>query len=244
MAFWWIILLIIATIITFLGLYMKAQFYPSKTDKIPVQSDSVEIMVIKEGNVNCYVIKNSTYTIFIDSGLGKQTPRELQKLGIKPEDVTHVFLTHSDYDHVGGLKYFGQAQIYFGSLEKPLLTGDQKRFLGIFKNEPLNRDYKLLEDHDKLTIGDISIESLHTPGHTLGHTCYVVNQRYVFTGDLLRIKKDAIHPFFPFINMSTQQCRESITKLVEIIRNYPMELICTGHTGYSNNVQTLIQSWL
>lgn len=244
MTYWWIILIIIAGLITAIGIYFKMQFYPSVTQKIPVQTEDLELMVIKEGNVNCYIVKSNNHTIFIDSGLGKQTPRELQKLGIRPEEVTHVFLSHSDVDHVGGLKYFDQAQIYLGKMEESLLSGNTKRFLGFVKNDNLNREYTLLDDRDTLTFDTITIEAVHTPGHTIGHTSYIINQNYVFTGDLLRIKNDALRPFFSFINMDTKQSRESITKLVEVIRNYPMELICTGHTGYSKNVQALIQSWI
>ena len=36
----------------------------------------------------------------------------LAECGVSPEDVTHVILTHAHFDHVGGLKFFPNAQIY------------------------------------------------------------------------------------------------------------------------------------
>ncbi len=244
MRYWWIILVIVAALFLGFSLYFRLQFYPAQTSVIPVQSKNIELQVIKEKTVNGYVIKHEEKIIFIDTGYGVKLPREMQKLSIRPEQVTHIFLTHSDYDHVGGLKFFDKAEIYLGKPEELLLTGENKRFFKILTNDPLKRDYNLMDDGEIIKIGDIQIKAIHTPGHTTGHTCFLLNKQYVFTGDLLRIKKNRIKPFFPFINMNTKMVRESITKLVDQMRVLPLELICTGHTGYSNNVQNLLQSWL
>jgi glyoxylase-like metal-dependent hydrolase (beta-lactamase superfamily II)/rhodanese-related sulfurtransferase len=48
-------------------------------------------------------------------------------------------------------------------------------------------DYEMLDDGQKLSLGELTIEVIHTPGHTLGQVNFLVTepsgQAYVFTGD-------------------------------------------------------------
>jgi glyoxylase-like metal-dependent hydrolase (beta-lactamase superfamily II) len=48
-------------------------------------------------------------------------------------------------------------------------------------------DYEMLADGQKLTLGELTIEVIHTPGHTLGQVNYLVTepagQAYLFSGD-------------------------------------------------------------
>ncbi|HZU11557.1 MAG TPA: MBL fold metallo-hydrolase [Chloroflexota bacterium] len=75
------------------------------------------------GDVNVLVVQTGDATILIDTGLGEpgsrrdeyweeewpgsvRTPgvvRGLAELGISPEDITHILITHSHFDHVFGL---------------------------------------------------------------------------------------------------------------------------------------------
>lgn len=36
----------------------------------------------------------------------------LSECGVRPEDVTHAFITHAHFDHIGGLKFFPNATIF------------------------------------------------------------------------------------------------------------------------------------
>ncbi len=63
-----------------------------------------------------FFIKKGGAVIAIDAGFGKDViVRELGRAGIDPRTVTHVFLTHSDFDHAGGLAVFEKAEIYLPS---------------------------------------------------------------------------------------------------------------------------------
>lgn len=49
---------------------------------------------------------------------------------------------------------------------------------------------KILKDQEELVLGDIKIRALHTPGHTLESTCYLLIDKddkpvSIFTGDTL-----------------------------------------------------------
>jgi len=56
-------------------------------------------------------------------------------------------------------------------------------FMG--ENVKLKEADRLLEDGDKIQIGSITIEVMHTPGHTLGGICLKLDEKNIITGDTL-----------------------------------------------------------
>ena len=97
----------------------------------------------------------------------------LEKAEAEGIAVTHVLLTHHHHDHVAELAAvtarFPDAQVLIHPEERELVdgaTGD-------------------LKPGDSLTIGGLTVEALHTPGHTGGMISLVVDGSDVFTGDTL-----------------------------------------------------------
>jgi len=45
-----------------------------------------------------------------------------------------------------------------------------------------------LDDKQEITFGKSKLRVIHTPGHTPGSLCYVVDEKYVFTGDILFVE--------------------------------------------------------
>jgi hydroxyacylglutathione hydrolase len=103
--------------------------------------------------------------------------------------ITKAFVTHFHPDHIGG-NLFGlniqgipellsrlDLKIYTHKEEAPYL----KRIVGISDS-----DMETVEGGDKTSIGEVSIEFLHTPGHTPGSQCFLVENQLV-SGDTLFI---------------------------------------------------------
>jgi len=66
---------------------------------------------------------------------------------------------------------------------------------------------------------------------------YLVNDKYLFTGDILSLKEGKIAPIPSFFNMDTPQAIASM----EIIRHIPTaQYIFTAHWGYTNDYKTAI----
>jgi Zn-dependent hydrolases, including glyoxylases len=179
--------------------------------------------------VNFYIYTDGKDTICFDSGLnGLFGKMGLSKLSIDPATISKLFLTHSDYDHAGGLGLFNNAVIYLSSDEEQMINGTTPRLLFRY-NSKIRKDYKLLNNNDVVTVGSINVRAIATPGHTPGSMSYLVNDSVLFAGDTLLVRGGKVILFNSFQNMDTKTQKESIKKLMEI---KGISLICTGHSGY------------
>lgn len=90
--------------------------------------------------------------------------------------IKHVFDTHLHADHISGGRSIAEA------------TG-ATYYLPSKDAEEVVFDYKPLEDGLMVQIGASNIEvgALYSPGHTIGSTSFVVDDKYLLTGDILFI---------------------------------------------------------
>lgn len=99
--------------------------------------------------------------------------QEAKRLGYK---ITGAFLTHGHPDHVNSLDKLlsiQQMPVYISKFEYPAM---RPNVAGLVDVTP----------KDKLSVGKISFDILHTPGHTPGCQCFLA-QGKLFTGDVLFI---------------------------------------------------------
>ena len=103
--------------------------------------------------------------------------------------LTGALVTHTHQDHVGGsLESWGMpgriagveellekipAKVYVHKAEREFLRG-------------LGSDLVKVDNHDTLAVGRLTLTFLHTPGHTPGSQCFLVDGRLV-SGDTLFI---------------------------------------------------------
>ncbi len=92
--------------------------------------------------------------------------------------ITKIILTHYHYDHVQRTNELAdktQAVVYFHESEFEEIKSSIKiREIKIIK----------LKNNDVIKIGNIKIKVIHTPGHTNGSICLLVNNK-IITGDTL-----------------------------------------------------------
>ena len=199
------------------------------------------LYAVKTGTVNFFIYTGKDGIICIDAGFSRNLIiRELKCLGIDPKSITHLFLTHSDFDHANGLAVFEKAEIYLSSAEEQLITGQEARMLGFIHNPKIKRQYHLLKDSDVVTVGSIKIKAISTPGHTIGSMSYLINESILFVGDTFKLVDDNVYPKRRMFNMDSQQQQESIRKLacLEDVR-----LAYTAHNGYTKEFNEAMKEW-
>ncbi|SHL42556.1 MBL fold metallo-hydrolase [Fibrobacter sp. UWEL] len=131
-------------------------------------------------SVSTYLLKADGEYVLFDAGLGAfggQMLAHLNELGVSPDSVKKVYLTHLHVDHINGLvaqsdkgmeKVFKNAEVYVGSVEKDawmnMEKNDlQKAILGVY-----NDKLKLFAFGDTLPHNVIAMDAVgHTPGHTV-----------------------------------------------------------------------------
>lgn len=94
----------------------------------------------------------------------------------KGATIKHVFDTHLHADHISGGRAIAEA------------TG-ASYYLPPADAEEVVFDYTALENGLEVAIGSskIDIEALYSPGHTIGSTSFIVDHKYLMTGDILFI---------------------------------------------------------
>jgi N-acyl homoserine lactone hydrolase len=107
---------------------------------------------------------------------------QLAKIGLTPADVTHVVVTHTHFDHAGGLGDFPGAVHVIQRAERELPTPVYKGVAW-----PDGVTWQVIDGDAELAVG---VRLLATPGHTPGHMSIMVNLQK--TGKVL-IAIDAIY---------------------------------------------------
>ena len=101
-------------------------------------------------------------------------------------DVVGLWLTHGHFDHVADhpevTSRFPDAQVLIHRLDEPkLLRPNSSVFALPFTIAPRRAD-GYLEDGQKLTIGSLNVEVMHTPGHSPGHVMFHFPQEQALVG--------------------------------------------------------------
>lgn len=196
-------------------------FHPHETGVV-----AENLFCIRQKYVSFWLYRKKDVVIAIDSGYhtSGEFDSALQKFSINNEEISGVFLIHGDVDHMGGLlsekRFAPNALVYLHEKEENMILGKQARFgkFGVKIKNPVHfhGEYQLFSDDAVLKIGYITIESIPCTGHTLCHTCYLVDEKYLFTGDSIAVNQEGGHCFFDFYNMNT---KENIVSLGKCERN-------------------------
>jgi glyoxylase-like metal-dependent hydrolase (beta-lactamase superfamily II) len=217
--------------------------FGTETSKMtPVETGNVteNIIAVKNDFVNMYLIKDSTKYIAIDAGKDlKVIETELKKLNIVPNNIEAVFLTHSDMDHVSGLPLFKNAKLYMARNEVKMLDGEKQKIPG-YNNSISRNDYILLDDRQTLNIGSVKIYGILTEGHTSGSMCFLVNDKYLFTGDILSLHNGKLGGSVKFFDLDHDMAVKSISKITNIPN---AEYILTSHWGVTKDYKNAVKYW-
>lgn len=142
----------------------------------------------------------------------------IRSLGHDPARITRIYGTHGHYDHVGAASLFARdfgTKLYLHEDDREQVeTGDPiftTAGLLYGKQFPPAKVDVLIREGDTFETDAGSIEILHTPGHSLGCCCFVLNHR---AGMVVLIAGDTLHGgFSDRIGSSEALWRKSLDKL-------------------------------
>ncbi|PKN73428.1 MAG: hypothetical protein CVU52_07140 [Deltaproteobacteria bacterium HGW-Deltaproteobacteria-10] len=222
-----ILILFVAAI----GLKFKAEV--SKMHPLETKEIAAGVYAINDGIANMFLVKGKDEFIAIDAGNEtKNIQREMKNLNIDPRKVTAVFLTHSDRDHVAAIEIFKNAKIYLPRKEEQMINGTTARFY-VTRNK-IDFPYTTISGDETINTNNLKIQVIETPGHTPGAMCYLVDNKFLFTGDSLSLQSGKVWLFSKFINMDNETQMQSLKKLA---RMQGIKYIFTAHHGFSDNYE-------
>ncbi len=149
----------------------------------------VETIVVNHFQVNNYLIicEKTKEAALIDAG--GDIDRVLKVAKKHNANIKYILNTHGHVDHVAGicdLKEKTGAKVFLHKDDQFLIGHYQNHaeIYGFQKEKTPEIDEFIKEDEFEIKIGELNVKTIHTPGHSKGSVCYVVDD-VMFAGDTL-----------------------------------------------------------
>lgn len=195
------------------------------------KQDSARVEQLSPGggvpsSISCFLVETQGKKVLFDTGNGTEHGgcllMRLDSLGISPDGIDYLVLTHFHNDHIGGMlqadtAVFTRAEVYVPEAEYDfwVTRGDSGGNAARTMHAYADRLHRFACT-DTLPLG---ILPLAAPGHTPGHTVYRLGKLFV-AGDLmhgvsLQLQAPDICPDY---DMDREQAVETRKKFVEYVR--------------------------
>lgn len=119
------------------------------------------------------------------SSIDDRIDEEIEKQGAS---LKYILLTHGHFDHIAGIRpnrFKNNPQIVMHKADLDWLN-NANQYLPMFGMPEITipKVDIFVEDGDTIQLGSLEIKVLHTPGHTQGGVCYLVDGN-LFSGDTI-----------------------------------------------------------
>ncbi|MCV0410500.1 rhodanese-like domain-containing protein [Nitrosopumilus sp.] len=140
---------------------------------VTIVNEPTKIIQIQKIGKGClsYIIESDREVVVIDPLYPFEKYIDISKQ--EGFQITKVFDTHQHADHVSAARDLAK------------VTGAE---LYLSKYEGYDFDANFVGDADEISFGKTKLRVIHTPGHTPGSLSYVIDEKYVFTGDILFVE--------------------------------------------------------
>ena len=193
--------------------------------------------------VPCYLIRHPRGDLLWDAGLdpaivgqgavnagaftmtyARSLVDQMDDMGLSPDDVEFMALSHMHFDHVGAATQFPNARLLIQAAEYEaafLRPGDYGGVYDIQQYGGLagNSRQLLTGDHD--VFGDGTVMIISAPGHTPGHQVLLVHLRnagpVLLSGDLYHFRATRRLRAVPTFNTNADQTLASMAKVERLI---------------------------
>jgi glyoxylase-like metal-dependent hydrolase (beta-lactamase superfamily II) len=182
----------------------------------------------------CFLLEDGDDSVMIDTGLFGEfffVRRLLRKLGLKPQSIKAILLTHGHLDHAGNvakIKQWTGAKIYAHPADQKHLDGTfpyqgVNKWCGrleaagraAFRYQPANID-EFLSDEQELPFWG-GLRAVHLPGHTAGHCGFFsAKHNLLFSGDMFASYFFNTHRPPAILNSIPEQLPSSAEKIRQL----------------------------
>lgn len=205
---------------------------------------SIEMKALNIGGLSPVLVSDGQDLVLIDTSIPGNTEQLLQVIrdtGFDPAHITHLILTHQDIDHMGCARDLKARHpgilVMAHALEAPYIEGRQTaiKMAKLPEGHEIRRAYekrtlpidRLLHDAELLPLcGGIRV--IHTPGHTPGHVCLLIESlRALVAGDALRVDNGQLLGPHPEHTQHMDEAKRSLSAL----RDQRIDQIVAFHGG-------------
>lgn len=125
---------------------------------------------------NCYILYNGNKAVLIDPGDEFELIDEtITKNNLEP---VAILLTHGHFDHIGAVR-----QLKDKYNVKVYMNSDDNMLLSFMREDDFSIDVDI-KNADEISVADMAIKCIKTPGHSKGSVCFFVD-KLMFSGDTL-----------------------------------------------------------
>ena len=153
-------------------------------------------------------------------GCALQLKEALEKAGMKPEDITHVVISHLHFDHVGNLPLFSNAEILLNKIEweSANQTPDEWHSIQTLAYLEKRGNLRFVKEGEEVSVMEL-------PGHTPGLIGLRCGAETILCSDAMKNRYE-LWKNIPLMSQNLEQSRKSIQRIKENAR-----YIYPGHDG-------------
>jgi hydroxyacylglutathione hydrolase len=147
---------------------------------------TIEPLTVGPIGTNSYLVCDDSGAAFLVDA-ADEAARLLEAVQARGAHLEAIFQTHGHPDHLAALREVAEATgapIFFHEAEARHLDATAEQMSAMFGPIPWPIAHRTYAEGEVLSVGALSVQVLHTPGHTPGSVCLQVEDA-LFTGDTL-----------------------------------------------------------
>ena len=191
----------------------------------------------------------STLPKLIVYHLDKSITDQLAAIGLKPDDITYVAISHTHGDHIGNVSLFPNSTVLmqraeYAWISSPDGPNDNVNQLKALARKLLGtpKHLKLLEG-DTDVFGDGSVTLIFTPGHTPGHQSLLVHLKnsgfVILSGDVVHLEENFEKNTVPSLNTDKAGSIASMARIRRMMATYKAKLFINHDKAQTDTLRLL-----
>jgi N-acyl homoserine lactone hydrolase len=191
----------------------------------------------------------STLPELIVYHLDRSITDQFAEIGLKPNDITYVAISHTHGDHIGNLGLFPNSTILMQRAEYTWISSPDGPNANVNQLKALARKlmgspkHLQLLDGDTDVFGDGSVTLVSTPGHTPGHQSLLVHLKnsgfIILSGDVVHLEENFEKNIVPSLNTDKAASIASMGRIRRMMATYEAKLFINHDKAQSDTLKLI-----